>query len=238
MSSGEQKHKILSRSVLLLCVSGWTLCSGWFGFPCIKLSQFNPTRRMTSPTQHPLSAGIDDPAIIKSRAMKCCIWLCQRPWGSITPIADNLSGWCFFGPYGWEHQGFLSAPSQSICHAQSRLTAPCLGGTSRTACWARCVSQTGVPTCIPGVTLLTVIISSQPHSGHMCLDGRVCVCFEFCFICFSHTFIRTVIVKTLSFFWAYRALVVLVIIHILQALQCGFLEAAFDTQQRALILTR
>lgn len=36
--------------------------------------------------------------------------------------------------------------------------------------------------------------------------GHACLYFEFCFICFSHTFIRTVIIKTVSFFSAYSSL--------------------------------
>lgn len=84
------------------------------------------------------------------------------------------------------------------------------------------------------VTPLTTTISSGLRSWHVSLDVRVWVYFEFCF---SHTLIRTVIVKTLSFLLAYRALTIF-IAHILRVLHCGFLGAAFATQHRASILAR
>lgn len=149
----EWKHKILSRSHLLL--DQFLLVSGWM---LIRLSMHYTLTILPGEPHHQantLSAGIEDPPTTQSRAIRCCLLLCWRACGSITP-ASRQTSWIFLLlPTCWECQWFLLAPLKSICHAQSFLTAPCLSGTSRTACWATCLSQAGLLHVSKSVLLFT-----------------------------------------------------------------------------------
>lgn len=233
MSSGEWKHELLSRSVLPL-VSGWMLlCAGWSGPRINSLDLILPgLNHITSPSRHLFQLHwwsskhtAESYEVLPWAALKD-LWI-HHPWQKTNLADDDASARTAGSVSGsrWHLCGQTAVLSHALLHRAS------VGQPGQPARLPACHKQ-GVLHVSRVVTLLMVIsINSWPCSRHVCLDVHVCVYSEFRFTCFSHTFIRPVLVKTVSFFLACRALVI-IIIHILHVLQCGFLGAASDIHPR------